>query len=96
MSVRFAASRIAGRSPVARALSRGALPAAANDCDAPLLTPAVEAALRHFSRHGLNAAAAARVCAIAARESGDDAAFGHWHGICAALDPRMAEWLTGD
>jgi hypothetical protein len=48
-------------------------------------------ALRHFSRHGLSAAAHARANAAAARLAGDDAACTWWIAICRQLDRRMAD-----
>lgn len=51
----------------------------------------LEAALRHFARHGLGAARAARHEAQQAFFAGDTATYRHWLGICRLLDRRMAK-----
>ncbi|WP_067732322.1 hypothetical protein [Novosphingobium naphthalenivorans] len=48
------------------------------------------AALRHFGRYGLAAAAKARTEAILAHASGDTEGRDHWLAICRQLDRRMA------
>lgn len=49
------------------------------------------AALRHFARHGISAAARARANAEAARAVEDDVACEWWISICRQLDRRMAD-----
>lgn len=48
------------------------------------------AALMHFARHGLSAAARAQKEAEAAHAAGDKHRSAHWLGICHQLDRRMA------
>jgi len=95
MSVYFAAARRVDRSPVARALSRRAVPGSANDNGPGLLAADgdIAAALRHFAGHGLGAASNARCEAERALALGDHAGFRHWRAICRALDRRMAASL---
>jgi hypothetical protein len=52
--------------------------------------PLLVDALRHFSRHGLNSAEAARQEAEAALRHGSDAGFDYWVGITRSFDPRLA------
>ena len=80
-------------SPLARLLVPARQePHAANDNDDEQVSPALlEAALRHFARHGLGAARAARNEAEAAFFAGDRAAYRWWLGICRLLDRRMAQ-----
>ncbi|HWU02323.1 MAG TPA: hypothetical protein VN222_06245 [Novosphingobium sp.] len=69
--------------------------APANDSDCP---PArdilLQAALRHFARHGLGAADLAREYAEKAFFSGDGDSYRHWLSICRQLDRRMAEAIA--
>lgn len=51
-------------------------------------------ALKHFARHGLGAAEAARTEAERAIRAGDRLGYDHWLGICRALDRRMAAALA--
>lgn len=92
MPVRFATARPLV-SPVH--LTRGALgriaARAANDnADSERQDQVVREALRHFARHGLNAAQDAAERAQDAHARGDAAGLRHWLQICAALDPRRA------
>lgn len=104
MTIRFAAARGGTTPAIARALCPGAPLGAVNDnprvarrmVRAMPLDPAeneaqLAAALMHFARHGLSAAARARAEAEAAHHAGDGAASTHWLGICRQLDRRMAE-----
>ncbi|MBS0481241.1 MAG: hypothetical protein JSR96_03645 [Proteobacteria bacterium] len=51
-------------------------------------------ALKHFARHGLGAAEAARTEAEQARFAGDHQGYQHWLDICRTLDRRMASALS--
>ena len=51
---------------------------------------AIADALRHFAAHGLSAARIAGEEALAAREIGDEDAYGWWISVCRVLDPRAA------
>lgn len=93
MTVRFAAARSAARSPLARAFSRRPAAVSANDngelafgSDLTDLVPA----LRHFARHGLGAAVAARCAAEEALACGEVNEYGRWLAICRSFDRRMA------
>lgn len=70
-----------GTEPGAAANDNGGLPE--ND----LL---LNAALRHFAKHGISAAHAARAQAEAAFFAGDRAGYDWWLAICRTLDRRMA------
>jgi len=75
-----------------RSHRRQAIREAASDTVADTANERIFAeALRHFSRHGLSAAAHARANAAAARLAGDDAACTWWIAICRQLDRRMAD-----
>jgi len=50
----------------------------------------LDAALRHFARHGLGAARAACAEAEAASLCGDEVATATWLAICRVLDRRLA------
>lgn len=63
---------------------------AANDNGGNLRSERVNAALRHFAKHGLAAAQHAREQAILAGKLGDKQSFEWWLDICRALDRRMA------
>ncbi len=52
--------------------------------------PLLVDALRHFARHGLDAAPRARVAASTALAAGSVAGFDHWVAITALFDPRLA------
>lgn len=47
-------------------------------------------ALRHFARHGLDAAPRARSAAQAALAGGSQTGFDHWVAITGMFDPRLA------
>lgn len=105
MSIRLAAPRHAMRYRLARATVRAAGMVAANDnpsdvqgagAAAPSIAEAatLNAALRHFARHGLAAAERACAAAQAARDTGDEQGFAWWLSICNALDRRMARELA--
>ena len=99
MSIRFAFARKNSTSPVVRALTRGPLAEPVNDNQADLLPGAehamtLNAALRHFARHGLGAAAEARNQAEAAFFAGDREGYRWWLGICRTLDRRIARQLA--
>lgn len=92
MTVHFAAARNAAANPLARILSPRHPSAAANDnyCgsgDDQLL----HAALRHFARHGMQAAREARREAEKAFFSGERERYLWWLGVCRTLDRRMAQ-----
>lgn len=91
MTIRFASARDIAASPFARVLIQGRVLQAANDnlgwgSHGPMLAEA----LRHFARHGLGAAKAARNMAEDAWLEGDRAGYEHWLEICRILDRRMA------
>ncbi len=99
MSIHFAFARKNSTSPIARALVRGPLRQPANDNPATALasaeqTIALKAALRHFARYGLGAAAEARKQAEAAFFAGDREGYARWLGICRTLDRRIAGHLA--
>ncbi|WP_209347951.1 hypothetical protein [Pontixanthobacter sp. CEM42] len=92
MTVHFAAARDAVNSPVARVLSRRALPQAANDSGAENdNNHLLHAALRHFAKYGLGAASEARKQAEEAFFAGDRESYDWWLSVCRTLDRRMAE-----
>lgn len=98
MTVHFAAARTPSRSPVARILACGPAPLAANDNAFGQDNQAgndlmLHAALRHFAQHGLSAAKRARAQAESAFFAGDRDSYDWWHGICRALDKRVAAQL---
>lgn len=62
----------------------------ANDDGEIVGTAHVNAALRHFAKHGIAAAQHAREQAINAGRAGDRQSFDWWLQICRALDRRMA------
>lgn len=91
MTVRFAASRSAAHSTLARILQRRKVASAANDnCAAREADRMLHAALRHFARHGLGAAREARGQAERAFFAGDRESYDWWLGICRTLDARIA------
>ncbi|MCK9543963.1 MAG: hypothetical protein M0R03_18240 [Novosphingobium sp.] len=92
MTIRFAAARRNESGPVARVLGARVRLQPANDNAWRLTDDAVlEASLRHFGRHGLGAAAAARDAARSALANGDSEAHDWWLSICRAFDRRMAD-----
>ncbi len=101
MSIRFAAPRHAIRNRMEDTAARIACIVAANDNRASYnrandsrhdhpAEATLDAALRHFARHGMAAAQQARARAQAARAEGDEQGFAWWLEICRALDRRMA------
>ncbi|WP_375291418.1 hypothetical protein [Qipengyuania sp.] len=97
MSIHFAAARSAAHSPVARALAKKAVRRAANDnpggSNRPV-DPILYAALRHFGKHGLHAAAEAAAQAERAWKAGEMEACRYWSEICGRLDRRTANDLA--
>jgi len=92
MTFRFAAARSITNSPVARVLSRRAIPHVANDNGETVASDRMlHAALRHFAEHGLGAARAARANAEQAFFAGDRERYDWWLGVCRTLDRRMAQ-----
>lgn len=94
MTVHFAAARCASASPLARVFSRRRVGTPANDNggtnnDDVLL----RAALKHFAKHGLNAALDAQSMAEDAFFAGDRQGYDHWLGVCRSLDRRLADAL---
>jgi hypothetical protein len=91
MTIRFAAAQSGNASIVARILG-GSMPLrAANDNTWNLSGDrVVQAALRHFARHGLAAAQVAMDRAEDAFFAGDRDGFRMWSAICRVLDRRMA------
>jgi len=94
MSIRFAGPPCRLKSRMSTAQLRSSQFHAANDNGKPPSDAALDAALRHFARHGLAAARHARRAAEDAFLSGDSRSYRHWLGICRALDRRMAGELT--
>ncbi|WP_128892934.1 hypothetical protein [Erythrobacter sp. HKB08] len=92
MTVHFAAARKPERSVVARILRRPDLGPIANDNgDSVFSDRQLQATLRHFAKHGLGAAQAARDEAEKAFFAGDRESYDWWLGICRTLDRRVAE-----
>lgn len=95
MSIRFAAPPSPGRnpacSPIARAMVSRAMERAANDnCEPQAHDQMLRAALRHFAKHGLGAARAARAQAEDAFFAGDRQSYDWWLGVTRTLDRRLA------
>lgn len=90
MSIRFAAPphALPWRMNPARARACGHF--AANDNGEATNRAAIEAALRHFARHGIAAAQSARKHAEEAIQAGDRDGARHWLDICHTLDRRLA------
>ena len=96
MTIRFAASRTAATSPLARHVVSGEARQADNDVprrSSAAINAVTEAALRHFAEHGLGAASDARARAESALACGDPEQFEHWRTICRALDREQATEL---
>lgn len=90
MTIRFSAAK-GGRRSLDRFFGTQISSFAANDGAATAESDALlRAALKHFARHGLSAADAAREEAENAFFCGDREAYDHWLGICRLLDARMA------
>lgn len=98
MSIRFAPAAGSPHHLSAVILAPGAahgqrLRAANDNCAsaaAAAFDPMLVEALRHFGRHGLNAAAAAHRKAEAALNAGSRTGFEYWLGITRNFDPRLA------
>jgi hypothetical protein len=93
MTIRFAAAHSGESTVIVRALTAAVtIPAAANDNaqDFPR-DVLLRAALKYFAQHGLGAAEQAHRNAEAAFFAGNRDEYGHWLGICRALDRRMAD-----
>ena len=90
MTIRFSAAK-GGRRSLDRFFGTQISSFAANDGAATAESDALlRAALKHFARHGLGAADAAREKAEDAFFRGDRETYDHWLGICRLLDARMA------
>lgn len=80
-------------------LARRAQRKAANDDRASVskaaFDPTLAEALRHFARHGMNAARSAYDEAELAKAHSDLCAFEHWLAITRNFDPRLARQLEG-
>ena len=95
MTIHFAAARKGASSPLVRALTRLPIGPAANDNNSESGNEVLlEAALRHFSIHGLGAAREARRQAQAAFFAGKREAYDRWLQLCRILDRRMADQLA--
>ncbi len=93
MSIRFAAPTNSCNVRMAPELVRNIRSFPAND-DGDIPGAAhVNAALRHFAKHGISAAQHAREQAITAGRAGDRQSFEWWLEICRALDRRMARGI---
>ena len=94
MSIRFAAARGALGPRMAPLRVRALRLVATNDNGPPWQrVKELDAALRHFARHGLAAARVAADRAQAAQAAGDAAGQARWLDICRTLDHRMARPL---
>jgi len=95
MAIRFAGARVDGTSPLHAWRCHSAPMCAANDNTADRLSDAtLIAALRHFARHGMAAAAHAGERAVSAREQRDRDACRHWLAVCRQLDRRLADRVS--
>jgi len=102
MSIRLAPAfdpaRTAGRHAAGRGLVTRVLVLAANDNDgsadetpaAGAFDPVLIEALRHFARHGLDAARVAHAEAVHAAHEGNDAGTERWIAITGMFDRRLA------
>lgn len=98
MSIRFAPALGSRHDLAPLRFSRGALRLmirhTANDNQASAkhaaFDPALVAALRHFARHGLASAHAAKAEAKAAMIAANSDSFDHWLGITRHFDRRLA------
>jgi hypothetical protein len=91
MSIRFAAARGSLRTRLAPVRVQTMRMVPTNDNGRPWRrVEALDAALRHFARHGMAAAEIAADNARTAGETGDDKAFAWWLEVCRTLDRRMA------
>lgn len=95
MTIHFAAARKGATSPLVRSLVRLPAGPAANDNSREAGNEILlQAALRHFSVHGLGAAREARREAQAAFFAGNREVYDHWLQLCRILDRRMADQLA--
>jgi len=95
MTIRFAAARRSDSPVLARMLCASVPLRAANDNAWNLAGDAVvQAALRHFARHGLGAAELASENASRAFFADDREAYRWWLAICRVLDRRMADAIA--
>jgi hypothetical protein len=95
MTIHFAAAVDCRRAALGLAQARVVLGHPANDNPVDATKKAVlHAALRHFAKHGLGAAAHARDAAEQAFFAGDRENYRRWLAVCRALDSRMAAGLT--
>jgi hypothetical protein len=98
MPLHFAASRIGNDAILARIFERRMPSRAVNDNgraigDLMSDPQVLRETLLHFARHGMGAAAVARIEAVKAFDAGDDASGRKWLAICRQLDRRMARGL---
>lgn len=93
MSIRFAAPILSCNVRMAPELVRAIRRVPANDSGDVVGPAHVNAALRHFAKHGIAAAQHAREQAINAGRAGDHQTFQWWLEICRALDRRMARGI---
>lgn len=94
MTVHLAATRSDSTSPVTRALTLPTLNPKANDDSGRLMDDkGLQAALRHFSEHGLSSAEVAQDRAESAQNKGDAEEFAWWLEICRTFDKRRATRL---
>lgn len=95
MTIHFAAAVDCRHNALSRAQSRVLLGQPANDNPPDGSEKAVlKAALRHFAKYGLRAAAQAREEAEQAFFAGDRDVYRRWLAICRVLDRRMAAGLA--
>lgn len=91
MPASYAPARSTARSPITRCLASHARAVPANDnSDGGSSNGILEAALRHFARHGLGAARAAHAKAESALRYNDLRGADTWLEICRTLDKRLA------
>jgi len=95
MTIRFAAAQRGDHGIVTQFLAASVPLRAANDNEWGLSRDrVVQAALRHFARHGLAAAQVAQTKAEDAFFAGDRNGWRWWMAICRTLDRRMAAGLA--
>lgn len=103
MSIRFAPATCSRHNVAARLIAprrcAGLRLRAANDNPQgehlqAMFDPLLVDALRHFARHGLDAAPRARSAALAMLGSGSRAGFDHWLAITGMFDPRLAREIA--
>lgn len=97
MTIHFAAAQGQLRPRLSALQTRARMLRPANDNPASGAQAAdrelLNAALRHFARHGIGAAAHARGEAERAFFAGDRQSYQWWLGVCRTLDRRMAAAL---